>query len=162
MSTRPVLRATSLDDASALAALHATCFEDAWSTAAMIEVLRAPDTFGFITTIDALPPLGLALGRVSADEAELLTIAVDGAWRRYGLARALIDAVVEAARTRGARQLFLEVAEDNIGARALYEGKSFHSVGRRRAYYARADGSAIDALTMRRDLARGWRWLLGR
>lgn len=128
----------------------------------MIEVLRAPDTFGFIATIETLPPLALALGRVGADEAELLTIAVAGTWRRFGLARMLIDAVTDEARARGARQLFLEVAEDNVAARALYEGKSFQSVGRRRGYYARSDGSTTDALTMRRDLARGWRWLFGR
>ena len=90
MIAAPALRATSLDDAPSLAALHATCFEDAWSTTAMIEVLRAPDTFGFITTVEKLPPLALALGRVSADEAELLTIAVAGTWRRFGLARKLI------------------------------------------------------------------------
>jgi len=158
----PLLRMAALADAAPLAALHADCFDDAWSIAAMIEVMRSPGTFGFIAEAGPRAPIGLALARVAADEAELLTIGIARAWRRAGLARRLIDTVAEEARERGARRLFLEVAEDNAAARALYDVEAFQIVGRRRAYYTRSDGAAIDALTMRRDLARGWRWLLGR
>lgn len=42
----------------------------------MIEVLRAPGTFGFVVEIERLPLCALALGRVAADESELLTIGV--------------------------------------------------------------------------------------
>jgi ribosomal-protein-alanine N-acetyltransferase len=45
--------------------------------------------------------------------------------------------------------LFLEVAEPNMAARALYAGAGAKDVGRRRRYYA--DGA--DALVLRIDLA---------
>lgn len=162
MIASPLLRHAVLADAVSLATLHADCFEDAWTVGAMIEVMRSPGSFGFVAEAGPMLPIGLALARVAADEAELLTIGIARTWRRAGIARRLIDAVVRESRERGARRLFLEVAEDNTAARALYDAETFHVVGRRRAYYTRGDGAAIDALTMRRDLARGWRWLVGR
>jgi ribosomal-protein-alanine N-acetyltransferase len=158
MSAAPILRAATIADAERLAALHAACFADCWATGAMIEVLGAQGSFGFVVEIAPLPLCALALARTAADEAELLTIGVGPAWRRHGLARALIAAVVDEARVRGARHLFLEVAEDNAAARALYVDEGFAPVGRRPGYYARAGAAPVDALTMRREIPRGWRW----
>ncbi|MFA4893699.1 GNAT family N-acetyltransferase, partial [Brevundimonas sp.] len=56
------------------------------------------------------------------------------------------------AAARGARRLFLEVAEDNEAARALYGRAGFSEAGRRPRYYARADGSRRDALLLALDL----------
>jgi ribosomal-protein-alanine N-acetyltransferase len=50
--------------------------------------------------------------------------------------------------------LFLEVADDNPAALALYEGSGFEQAGRRRAYYARPDARRADALVLRRPLNR--------
>jgi len=44
------------------------------------------------------------------------------AWRRHGLGRRLMSALVERARAYGLRQLLLEVIEGNTAARRLYEG----------------------------------------
>jgi ribosomal-protein-alanine N-acetyltransferase len=66
---------------------------------------------------------------------------------------------MEAAR-RGARRIYLEVAEDNAAARALYAAEGFEPIGRRRGYYARREGPAVDAITMRREVRRGWRAIL--
>ena len=52
----------------------------------------------------------------------------------------------------GATRLFLEVADDNVAARGLYERTGFDPIGRRKAYYAGADGSRTDAVVMSRDL----------
>jgi ribosomal-protein-alanine N-acetyltransferase len=49
----------------------------------------------------------------------------------------------------GAVAMFLEVAEGNAAARALYGAAGFAEAGRRRRYYA--DGG--DALVLRRELA---------
>ena len=53
----------------------------------------------------------------------------------------------------GAVRLFLEVAEDNVAARALYERAGFGQIGRRKAYYAAPDGGRTDALVLALDLA---------
>lgn len=162
MSVECSLRAVGERQAPELAAIHAGCFDDSWSPQSMLEVMAAPGTFGFVAEIDGAPPIALALARVAADEAELLTIGVESGWRRGGVARRLLGAVMAEARSRGARRLFLEVAENNLAARALYDRESFRIVGRRDGYYARLGGPPIDALTMRRELVRSWSsWFSG-
>lgn len=162
MTQVPGLRAATREDAPTLALLHAACFEDAWSLAAMLEVMAMPAAFGHVVAFPGLPPAAMAITRVAADEAELLTLAVGAPWRRHGLARALIAEAAGEAGRRGAMRIYLEVAEDNAAARALYEAEGFEAIGRRRGYYARREGPAVDALTMRRATRRGgWRSILG-
>ena len=57
-----------------------------------------------------------------------------------------------AAAARGATRVFLEVAEDNLAARALYERTGFVEAGRRPGYYAAADGGRRDALLLALNL----------
>ena len=69
-----------------------------------------------------------------------------------GLARALlIEAAAEAVK-RGATTMFLEVAEDNLAALALYRDCGFTAHGRRRAYYMRGGAQPVDALMLRVQL----------
>lgn len=88
----------------------------------------------------------------AADEAEIINLGVVPSARRQGLARALLDAGLAEARERRVRSVFLEVAEDNDAARALYQGAGFVEVGRRAAYYLRPDGARTDALVLSVDL----------
>ena len=73
------------------------------------------------------------------------------AHRRHGIASGLIDALLERLRKQHARTLFLEVAEDNDAARALYRHIGFREVGRREGYYASKNGAA-DAVVLGLDL----------
>ena len=89
---------------------------------------------------------GFALVRTIGDETELLTLAVEPALRRRGIAERLIaDWLTDSAATTA----FLEVAADNLPAQALYRKHGFTVSGRRKAYYARPGGPAVDALLMR-------------
>ena len=92
------------------------------------------------------------LGRVTFDEAEVLTLATAPDHRRRGLARAALTEFNDRAMRVGAQTVFLEAAADNDAAIALYRACDFATVGRRRAYYVRKDAPAADALVMRRDL----------
>ncbi|PTX57133.1 ribosomal-protein-alanine N-acetyltransferase [Litoreibacter ponti] len=130
----------------ALAALHARCFETPrpWSAAEFEYLL----TRAFLLTSDA----GFLLGRVVADEAELLTLAVAPEVRRGGQGRALVDQFLDEAAQRGAVTSFLEVSAENAPARALYRAAGFEEVGLRAGYYLAPDLGKIDAVVMRRDL----------
>jgi ribosomal-protein-alanine N-acetyltransferase len=92
------------------------------------------------------------LSRRAADYAEILTIAVDSAHQGRGVGRALLSENLRQAANAGAKAMFLEVAEDNASALALYERFGFVHVGKRSGYYRRADGSRATAIVMRRSL----------
>jgi ribosomal-protein-alanine N-acetyltransferase len=142
----------SAGDADALARIHATSFTAPWGAAEITTLLDGPG--GFALSVSDGMTRGFILARVIVDEAEILTLAVQPTFRRRGLAAALTEAAAETAGRLGARSLFLEVAEDNPGAIALYAGARFSQVGRRRGYYLRPDAGPVDALVMRRDLNR--------
>ncbi|MES2833604.1 MAG: GNAT family N-acetyltransferase [Pseudomonadota bacterium] len=125
-----------------LAEIHAQAFDAPWDAAAFRALLDQP---GVIARAE---PDGFILIRVVADEAEILTLAVHPAARRKGIAARLTADAAAAARSLGALRLFLEVAEDNAPARALYAALGFQPAGRRRGYYARKDGPAADALIL--------------
>lgn len=148
----------------ALAALHSACFSRPrpWSAAEFAALLAGP---GVVLLLEpgasptpslpraggrrrADPALGFLLGRVVADEAEVLTLAVDPAARRQGTGARLVAAFLAHAAARGAARAFLEVAEDNSAAIALYRGAGFTEVGRRRGYAA----PGVDALVLARGL----------
>lgn len=130
---------------NAMALVHAASFPapERWDETAFAAQLGLPGTFGFLAA-----PGGMVLARVAADEAEILTLAVAAWARRLGLGRRLVSAAHAEATARGAVAIFLEVAEANTAARALYEQCGYVEVGRRHSYYR--DGG--DALVLRRAL----------
>ena len=135
-----------MTEAARLAAIHAEAFdrpgETSWSAAAFADLLIQAGVFA-VAAAD-----GFILMRAVADEAEILTLAVRPAARRGGLGGRLVGEGVLAAAARGATRVFLEVAEDNLAARALYERTGFVEAGRRPGYYAAADGGRRDALLL--------------
>ncbi|NSY37896.1 GNAT family N-acetyltransferase [Leisingera sp. ANG59] len=131
-----------------MAATHAAAFTQSrpWSALEFAALLDSPLVFA------AGNARCFALVRVIADEAELLTIATDPAHQRQGLARACMAAWESRARVRGAEEMFLEVAEDNAPAQALYRACGFAVCGRRAGYYRRQDADPADAILMRKSL----------
>ncbi|WP_074785535.1 GNAT family N-acetyltransferase [Roseovarius tolerans] len=129
-----------------MAACHGRAFAGqgrAWSVAEFTELLESPLVFAMG---DAR---AFALGRVIADEAELLTLACDPAHQRQGLARACLAGFEGEAGARGAVTAFLEVAANNAPARTLYQAAGYSEVARRTGYYARG---TVDALILRKAL----------
>jgi ribosomal-protein-alanine N-acetyltransferase len=59
---------------------------------------------------------GILIGRVAADEFEILNLAVRQACRRRGVATQLVRAALDYARTAGATQTYLEVRASNEAA----------------------------------------------
>jgi ribosomal-protein-alanine N-acetyltransferase len=86
---------------------------------------------------------GFLMARQSADEAELLNIAVHRAHRRTGVASALFLAALDELHARRATRLFLEVRESNAPAIAFYQKHGFRQVGKRPAYYRHPDEAAL-------------------
>ncbi|WPY93328.1 GNAT family N-acetyltransferase [Limimaricola variabilis] len=137
-----------MSDPQALADTYAAAFpaERGWSATEFAALLAAP---GAIFTGDTT---AFVLGRVTLDEAEILTLAAHPDHRRKGRARTALAAFHAVAHAAGATTAFLEVAEDNAAARALYEAAGYVRAGRRPGYYPRPGQAPAAALILRRPL----------
>jgi ribosomal-protein-alanine N-acetyltransferase len=138
-----------IDDAHALARLHAQGFYRGWPASDFTAYLADPKITPAYVATDARRNIsGFAMLRVSGDESELLTIAVDPKKRGHGLGRALLSAVFADLTMSPVKTLFLEVDETNAPAIALYRRFGFADIGTRKGYYPKPDGSAATALVM--------------
>ena len=149
-----VIRLLRQDRAQACARLHSQGFAHPWSPEEIAALIASSSTVGAA----ALDPVsgrlrGFVLSRLAADEAEILSIAIDAAYRGRGLSRDLLLTHLGHLAGRGIRTTFLEVEENNRPARALYQRAGFSVVGRRERYYRQASGEQLNALLMRRDLS---------
>lgn len=158
-------------DAGAMSGVHHAAFASGWSEATFTDLMVAPHTLALGNPAlgnlapGSLAPGSLAPGNLAgpngeltafillslaADEAEILTLAVNPSFRRRGLARCLVEQAIVAAAASGAAALFLEVSETNVPALKLYGAAGFGQVGRRAGYYRSGDGA--DALIMKLEL----------
>jgi ribosomal-protein-alanine N-acetyltransferase len=133
-------------DPARLAAIHARAITPAWSEAALRDLLAQPGVWAEVEAD------GFVLMRQAGDEAEVLTLAVLPEARRRGRGLALMQTALATCRTKGVCDVFLEVAADNEAAQALYRAIGMSERGRRRGYYARSEGSAVDALILTLNL----------
>jgi len=139
-------------DARDLAAIHAKGFYRGWPSNEFASFLSERDTPVYVACDAKRRIAGFALVRIAADEAELLTIAVDPKWRGKRLGHALLKAAFDDLLMSPARRMFLEVSEDNVAAIKLYERHGFARIASRKGYYPKPDGTAATALVMARDL----------
>jgi ribosomal-protein-alanine N-acetyltransferase len=136
-----------------IAALHARLFDPAWDVESINQSIEHPASASFIAQVrDPLALAGFILGRIAADEAEILSIGVAPEWQRRGVGRKMVEGLVRAARRAEVKRLFLEVATDNTAAVALYAALGFKKVGGRKDYYERAGGKRADAVILALDL----------
>ena len=152
-------RITATDNAALLASLHRQCFEDSWDEASFRSLLAGQGVFALIAKdASATESQAFILIQVAAEQSEILSIGTVPDARRSGLARILLDQAAAEALARKAQEIFLEVAEDNSAALALYIVAGFAISGRRRSYYRRPGGIMVDALMLRAPLPLRGAW----
>jgi len=71
---------------------------------------------GFVSGVEVTHP-------DKGTEMFLYELAVDEAWRRRGIGTGLVEALAETARAAGCYGMWVVTDEDNLAARATYEGR---------------------------------------
>ncbi|WP_136055478.1 ribosomal protein S18-alanine N-acetyltransferase [Microbacterium sp. K24] len=147
------LRPATAADLDAIMLIENRSFPtDAWSAETMADELASPHGQYLVDEHDGVV---IGYGGVRAlqgsPDADIQTIALLAEHRGQGRGRALLRALLAAARERGAREIFLEVRADNPTAAGLYLAEGFEEIGRRPRYYQPDD---VDAIVMRSDLRR--------
>lgn len=149
----PPLAPMGAADVDAVVAVEVRAYAHPWSRGNFIDSLAAGYAAQLARTDDG-ELLGYWIAMAGVDELHLLNLTVAPEFQGQGHGRALLEAVVDAARAQPAARLLLEVRESNARARRLYASRGFAEVGRRRHYYPGRDGRE-DAIVMSLALEAG-------
>jgi ribosomal-protein-alanine N-acetyltransferase len=136
---RHSLRAAAIDDAPALARIAREALPEGWSEPSIRASLVRPGACALVTE----PVRGFVLGQRSADEAEILTLAVEKEFRGQGFGRVLVAALLDQLRTAGVRRVSLELRRSNTAALGLYTSLGFAAAGVRRGYYRDGEDALV-------------------
>lgn len=134
------------EDIDGILAIEGAAFAQPWGRRSILEELKAADTVQFAART---PPhaggdlVGFIFARLLGDEMHLMKLAVNPQWRNRGAATSLLEAALEAARSRGATTAVLEVRPANQGAIAFYRKAGFETVGVRPNYYPQTGENAL-------------------
>jgi ribosomal-protein-alanine N-acetyltransferase len=132
------IRAAKSDDLEKIYRIESEAYRSPWSVEGLVSEVASQNSRFFVAEQDG-KILGYILIWIVLDELHLLKIATASAYRRHGIAGALIDYVVN--EFKRASVLYLEVREKNAIARNFYKKLGFVENGNRMNYYA--DDNAI-------------------
>jgi ribosomal-protein-alanine N-acetyltransferase len=136
------MKAEDVDDVSQLEKL---CFSLPWSREAFrMEVEQNKCARYFTVRVDG-QLAGYGGMWLVLDEAHITNIAVHPEYRRRGLGRLIMHALMEEAARLGVERMTLEVRVSNVTAIHLYKSMGFEEGGIRKGYYA---NNREDALIM--------------
>lgn len=137
------IRPMTADDLVQVHALECASQQSPWSVQHFAEELDNPCARIDLCWRDGVLA-GFLCAWLIAGELQIQNVATAPAFRRQGVAAALLAEVLERAQAVGMESAWLEVRVGNAPAIRLYERFGFRSVARRPRYYA--DGE--DALVM--------------
>ncbi len=122
------------EDAAAVAALEAENFSRPWSFDAFSKTL-SDENYIVIIAKDTDALLGYCVLLCTGEEADITNVCTAPAARGKGVATEMLTALMEAGKSRGVTEFFLEVRESNTPARSLYTKLGFEEIGLRKNYY---------------------------
>ena len=124
-----------LDDIPAVLEIERASFTTPWPPEAFQQELRHNRLSRYTVARQGNAVVGYAGVWLMVDEAHVTTFAVHPDWRRQGIGRRLLLAMLIVAEELHAARMTLEVRVSNVAAQALYGAHGFAIAGRRERYY---------------------------
>ncbi len=131
------------DHLDEVAQIERICFSTPWSQNMLAEELDNACSAFLVALDEAGAVVGYAGLQVVLDEGYIANVAVRPECRRQGVAGKLLQVFLDFARGNKLAFLTLEVRASTYDAIALYGGRGFRSVGRRKNYYEHPREDAI-------------------
>ena len=132
---------------SRIAHIEKLCFSDPWSENSIASELEN-DLSSWLVAVEGEEVAGYVGSQTVMGETDMMNIAVHPDYRRQGIGRQLIAALICGLKERGNRSLMLEVRASNEPAKALYAALGFQQIGVRPRYYSKP---REDALILRKE-----------
>ncbi len=134
MSMELRVRPAVPDDLVRAAEIQRACLSRPWTADQLGDSLRRESYRLLIAEFGGVA-VGTADFVLTGDYAEICNLAVLPAFRRRGVATALMTRAEEIAKEEGGASITLEVSEQNTQARAFYAALGFQAEGRRPGFY---------------------------
>ena len=147
MKTAVDIRALTIGDLNAIESIERRSYTTPWSRSMFAGELAKPASL-CVGAFEDDRLAGYLITSRYVDAWHVMNIAVNPAFRRRGIATALLERLFELTDDGGRRGYTLEVRVSNKGAIKLYERLGFSARGKRRGYYT---DNREDALVMWRD-----------
>jgi ribosomal-protein-alanine N-acetyltransferase len=144
------LRRLEVEHLDEVEAIERASYPTPWSRSMFDVELRKPSSLALGAFAEDGTLVGYAFVSRYVDAWHVMNVAVAHAYRRRGIAVALLERLFEVTATDPRRGYTLEVRVSNTGAIALYERLGFEARGVRRGYYT---DNREDALIMWREAA---------
>ena len=127
---------------SQVAELEKRCFSDPWSEKSVASELENELAL-WLVALEGETLAGYVGSQTVMGETDMMNIAVTPGFRRQGIARELIQALIRELKEWESHSLTLEVRASNAPARGLYESLGFAQAGRRPGYYRNPKEEAL-------------------
>lgn len=131
------------EDVPEVSAIERLVFSQPWSEKGFWDALGNPAAVFFVAEEEAgnsgQAPAAVIAGYIgmyaAAGEGEITNVAVGQPFRRTGVGKALLGALLSYAKEQGITRIVLEVRVSNAPAAGLYETYGFVRVGTRKDFY---------------------------
>lgn len=145
----PQIRPMHELDVPVVVAIERSAYQFPWSEGIFRDCLRV----GYVCRLAEVHGdiAGYGIMSIGAGEAHILNVCVRDDYRGRGIARKLLQYLIDRARSAGMHEAYLEVRPSNVTAARLYHSMGFEQVGVRRGYYQATNGRE-DAVVLRRSL----------
>ena len=130
------LRIASENDLDAIVAIDQAAFTQPWQPQTFAQSLQDDKSVVVVAQDEQQKVCAFGVAYTVGDEGEIATLAVASGARGSGLGAQILGFLCDWCASRGARRLFLEVRQSNVGARHLYVRLGFEVVGERPNYYS--------------------------
>lgn len=128
------LRPMKREDIDGIVAVENASFSQPWSRQSLLDELTNKLAY-YLVAADGKRVAGYVGAWFISGEGHITNIAVDPAYRRRGIGRALLEGLQAECKRREGTLLTLEVRVSNTPALKLYRSFGFEPAGRRKEYY---------------------------
>ena len=125
-----------------IAELEKCCFNDPWSESSIASELNNRLSC-WLVALDGNVVIGYVGSQSVLGETDMMNIAVHPAYRKQGVAKSLIQNLIDTISQQGSHSLMLEVRQSNEPAKNLYLSLGFETVGIRKNYYRNPRENAL-------------------
>lgn len=137
-----IIKKATLENLEDIFKIEESVFAHPWSLESLKNLLEDENSVAFIA-VDNEVICGYCGVNTILDEGYITNVAVLENYRKQGIGRMLVNALVDFAKDKSLAFLTLEVRKSNIPAINLYSKNGFETVGERKNYYTSPTENAL-------------------